>query len=362
MLTLMSALLLASSQAPKPWASPAVPVEKPNEYVGFVNRLGAENAGIFARKDRLTLLAHGKDNPFILPDWLRLIFVRDDAADLWVAQATMKDWDRVFFTYTLKQDGKTTRPVYYGSRAPRAPKSAEGLLGSLQTTAFPSKELGESREITVYLPPGGGTKLNAVYMADGQSCEAFAKVLEPLILAKRVAPTAIVGLFHGLYKGDGAKYDFAQDFRAREYLKIADPERFESHLRFVTEEVIPWAEPKFGLASGAAHRALFGFSNGGAFALVASAERPEIFGSVLPYSIAVYDRDELRKTVEGKRLPRYWLAAGTLESFVQATGEAETILKGGHARVQFDRYVAGHDSALWQMAFAQALPKVFPAR
>lgn len=357
---LATALLL--SQNPQPWKPPFETVERPVDYTGFVGRLDQSGTGVFARGERLTFLAKGKENPFGVPDWLELEFVRDETADLWVAQIRMKEASQAFFGYNLKQGGKSVRASFFGPRAPKTPNIAKALVGTIETIPFESKALGESRDVTMYLPPHPKPGLNAVYMADGQSCAAFAKVLEPLILAKRVAPTAIVGLHHGAYTGDIGHYDFQQDFRAREYLKILDPERFDLHLRFVTEEVAPWAESRFGLASGAAHRALFGFSNGAAFALVASSERPDFFGAVLPFSVAVYDRDALKVATTGKRLPTYWLAAGTMEPFVQATGEAERILRESGAEVRFERYVSGHDEAMWQLAFAQTLPKVFSYR
>lgn len=335
-------------------------MEKPTGYEKML--LGPDGLAVVLQKGRLTFLSKGAENSIALPDWLRLKFTRDDANDLWVAQATMKDWDRAFFTYTRKSAGKWVRDTFSGPHAPKLPEPAKTLIGTLQTISFPSKEIGESRDITVYLPPNPGPNLKAVYMADGQSCAAFARVLEPLILAKKVAPTAIVGLFHGEYKGEMTQYDMSKDFRAREYLKVADPERFESHLRFVTEEVLPWAESKFGLATGPANRALFGFSNGAAFAVVASAERPDVFSSVLPFSVAAFDPDELRKTVVGKRLPRYWLAAGTLETFIGNTKSVEEILRNVHAPVRRSEFVAGHDEAMWRLGFAQALPKVFPYR
>jgi len=366
MMTLLPALLLCSRQAtppaaPKPWTAPYEVIQKPENYDRFAANLGPANAGIFVEGDRATFIGRGKENPLVLPDWLRLPFTHTPE-DLWVAQATLKDWDRFFFTYTVKDGDHSSRAIFRASRSPRAPRSVKTLAGSLQTIHFASRELGESRDLMIYLPPNPNGHLNAVYMADGQSCASFAKVLEPLILAKLVAPTAIIGLFHGEYKGDMAKYDMEKDFRAREYLKVADPDRFASHLRFVTDEVMPWAERKFGLEPGRDHRALFGFSNGAAFAVMASVDRPDVFGSVMPLSVAVFDRDDLIKSVPGKKLPRYYMAAGTLETFIRLTQDAAAILKFGRAKVSMDSYVTGHDQAMWELAFARALPKIFAYR
>lgn len=366
MITLLPALLLYSHQAAppaalKPWKAPYEVVQNPESYDPFTSRLGPSGAGIFVKGDRATFIGKGAANPLVLPDWLRLSFTHT-AEDLWVAQATLKDWKRFFCTYSIKDGEHSSRAVFRASGAPKAPRSAKTLAGSLQTIHFASRELGESRDLMVYLPPNSERPLNAVYMADGQSCASYAKVLEPLILAKLVAPTAIIGLFHGEYTGGIEKYDMEKDFRAREYLKVADPDRFASHLRFVTNEVMPWAERKFGLEPGREHRALFGFSNGAAFAVMASVDQPDIFGSVMPFSVAVFDRDDLIKSVPGKKLPRYYMAAGTLETFIRLTQDAAAILKFGHAKVRMDSYVTGHDQAMWELAFARALPKIFPYR
>lgn len=367
MLTAIASLLLLPSQEAKlpplkPWKDPFTVIGAPVVDASLVSRLGGDKAGVFVDGDRITFLGKGAVNPFVIPDWMQAKPIRDEARDLWVTQIRMPDAERFFFTYWVKDGDHRIRRVFRAARAPKAPTSAGKLLGSLQTIPFASRELGEVRSVTVYLPPNGGEPLDAVYMADGQSCEDFARILEPLILAKRVAPTAIIGLFHGEFKGDIAHYDFQQDFRAREYLKFVDPERFESHLRFVTGEVVPWAERKFNLAPGSRHRALFGFSNGGAFALVASAERSDIFGAALPFSIAVFDRDGFRNEVRGKRLPRYWITAGTMESFSRISESATDLLREAHASVRYDTYVAGHDSQMWELGFARAIPKVFPYR
>ena len=346
------------------WQSPFTAVKRPTNYAQFESRLGPDGAGVFEQGDVLTFLCRGKQNILQLPDWIRIPFTRDEDDDVWVAQASMKGWDQSFFSYRLTMGGKVGEQRFYARHSPRAPRSASHLKGMLETIPFHSKELGETRNVTVYLPPHAGSGLNAIYMADGQSCADFAKLLEPLILAKKVAPTAIIGLFHGEYKGtfkrDFSDYDMEKDFRAREYLKSADPDRFESHLRFVVNEVVPWAEGKYGLTAGAGHRAVFGFSNGGAFALIAGCERPDVFGAAMPFSVAAFSREELRLAIAGKAMPQIWFAAGTLEVFLRNTEESAKIVGDAHAVVHVDSYVSGHDTAMWELAFARDVPLVFP--
>lgn len=363
MLSLLPAVATLLAWAPQTkWEPPFQMVTTPAGYERHLNRLGADGTGIFVDRDQITFLGRGKENPLVGPDWLRAPFTRDEAQDVWVAQARMKDWNHAFFTYGVKVGGKRQNRAFWASRAPKAPQVAETLQGTLRTVTIPSKELGESRDVMVYLPPKAGPGMNVVYMSDGQACREFAQVLEPLILQNRVAPTAIVGIFHGEYTGDITAYDLMKDFRAREYLKVADPDRFEQHLKFVTNEVMPWAEKEFGVSADPRYRALMGYSNGGAFALTASVEKPELFANILPFSIAAIDAEALTKEAVGKRLPTYWMAAGTLEVFSRNTETSRSIVRPGARGVHFDLYVTGHDQEQWKLAFAKAMPTIFPWR
>src|SRR5690606_2818115 len=126
------------------------------------------------------------------------------------------------------------------------------------------------------------------------------------------------------------------------------------------DEVIPWAESKFNLSKERINRALSGYSNGGALALTAAVDRPESFGYSLPYSIAAYDRDALKESVKGKSLPQFSIHAGTLETFIRGSKEANQILTDSKAKVKFTTHVSGHDIAMWSLAFHSDIQTIFP--
>ena len=69
------------------------------------------------------------------------------------------------------------------------------------------------------------------------------------------------------------------------------------------------------------------FSNGVAFALTASVDAEDVYGASIPLSIAAYDRDAFMKSATNKQLPRYFMAAGELESFVVGTKDAAKIVE-----------------------------------
>ncbi len=343
------------------WKPPYEVVKTQVDAVQIAKRLGSRSFGVYVEGDRLTILGQGKENPVRLPDWMIAPFTPIPNCDIWITQANMPNWNEAFFTFGLMKNGKRITQTFRGTKAPKAPVEAKQLRGTMQTIPFESKSLAMTRNLFVYLPPNAPGNLNAIYMADGQICKTYARLLEPLILSHKVAPTAIIGLDSGKYMGDPKKpFDINNDLRSREYLRVMDPERFDLHLRFVCDEVMPWAEKRFHLAPTSPHRAVFGFSNGAAFALVASIERPDTFGASLCYSVAAFDRKYLRETVPTKHLPPVWFVSGTLESFTRNTSDAQEILMQAGQTAHFEHYVTGHDELMWELAFAKDIPLIFP--
>lgn len=70
-------------------------------------------------------------------------------------------------------------------------------------------------------------------------------MLEPAILAGTVPSVVLVGVHNAV---DPARV--WPDRRAQEYLPGISRRRFDAHLRFVTDEVVPWAAGRFGVREG----------------------------------------------------------------------------------------------------------------
>src|SRR5262249_34613661 len=155
-----------------------------------------------------------------------------------------------------------------------------------------SVALGGRRRVTTYLPPGHDRSRPSpvVYVCDGQSVKAFARVVEPLIAAGRVPPVALVGVHDGGYLGPSPKgahdYDGSKDLRAQEYIPSINPGRFADHETFFVKEVPAWAERRFGLSAVRKDRAVSGYSNGGRFAAEMAFRHPEVFGHAFCLSVA----------------------------------------------------------------------------
>ena len=233
---------------------------------------------------------------------------RVPGTDAWVLQLEMKGWERSFFSYTFFAPGPNDAAVarlrtFRGRDAIDLPEVLETLRGKVHETTLRSRFLDEKRKVTVYTPPGAKHHgLPVLFMADGQSTETFARTVEPLITSGAVAPFAIVGVHADLSPNAvGEIIDASRDRRSQEYLAGIAPDTHERHMRFFIEEVVPWASQKFRFSSAREDRAVFGFSNGAAFAAAAAVRNPGIFAHSLPFSVGI---PELPARPEGA-LPRF---------------------------------------------------------
>jgi enterochelin esterase-like enzyme len=201
-----------------------------------------------------------------------------------------------------------------------------------------------------------------VYVSDGRSVKAFARVVEPLIAAGRVPPVVLVGVHDGGYLGPSPKgahdYDGSKDLRAQEYIPSINPRRFADHETFFVKEVPAWAERRFGGSADRKDRAVSGYSNGGRFAAEMAFRHPEVFGHAFCLSVA----GDAAKTLATRpdRPVRFYLAAGTWEPiFHRLTAKLADALKERGVEVTFSSRVAGHDVAMWREEFAAAVAAAF---
>lgn len=364
MIATLAASAIIAAQAPR-WTPPYEPLPAPQSAAPYLQKLGDANHLVYVEGDVLHLVYRSEDPAFRRFNSLNLRPERIGQSDVYLARARYEKWDEVFFTYGYpkpnpENNSPMTNVVWRGESAPRSPEERKDLKGTITQHVMASRALGETRNFVVYIPPGNHKDLPAMFLADG-TCEPLAQIIEPKIEAGEMRPVAIVGVESGGYRGDRAEpYDQMLDFRAREYLKLFDPERFGQHLEFFAKELVGKVTRMYGLSTRREDRLVGGFSNGGAFALMASAHMPEVFGHAAPLSIAAYDSGDFAATIKGKNLPQYHLCAGTLEIFILNTEEAQEILaKGGH-KSSLEIYETGHDFAMWREHYLKAAMKAFP--
>jgi enterochelin esterase-like enzyme len=236
--------------------------------------------------------------------------------------------------------------VWRGPQAPAAAAARE-LRGNVSTHTLLSAALRGERELTVYEPPGAGRPVPGCVLADGESVRQFAPTLESAIEAGAVPPVLLVGLHNAL----GALTSVS-DLRAQEYLPRHNRRRFDAHLRFVTGEVIPWADERFGPVAGPWVAA--GFSNGAVWAIAAAQRHPDLIGAVAAFSAGVVPQ-RISGAARSARV-RHYLAAGTLEpGFRRSTRRwAERLDKAG-LPCRHEEWIGGHDQVWWEQQLPVAL-------
>lgn len=357
-MTLTALLLGALASAAQTPPYEVLPVEAGLKSLAV--QLQGKDHGVWLEGDVLHFAAKGKE-PMQVTGGIQMPLQRVPETDLWIARLKMKGWDSALVGYAFL--GPEFKPgirfsFWRGDHAPPEPKRVVNPH-RLETIELESKALGEKRSVTVYLPPGATKDIPAVVMADGVGARQWAMALEALILDGKVRPTAIVGIHSGSYRGDRSKeFDPKLDFRAREYLKAMDAERFAAHLRWVTDEVLPELSKRFGISQRRQDLAVAGFSNGGAFAVTAAVTANRTFGAAIPLSVGI---PTLGEKPDGP-MPRFFFAAGKLEpGFLKGTSQAHETVKEWGAESEMETFVAGHDSLMWEIAFAKFVSKVFPA-
>ena len=254
--------------------------------------------------------------------------------------------------------------MWRGPEAPSAPERAESLQGQISSYVIDSTALDEARDLTVYLPPGHDPtqQYPVVYAADGDLVSGFATILDPQVVDGSVPAVVVVGVHPAKYAGTTAFYDRAQDLRAQEYLMGENPERFQAHERFFVYEVSDWAEQTLGASNHREERAVFGFSNGGGFAVSMGVRHPEHYGTVLAFSLAMGSEGWGTPKWSADIAPRHYLVAGTLESFQDTTARwAAKLTRIGVEHVHRER-VCGHDFVLWEEEFPGAVAWAFRDR
>lgn len=290
-------------------------------------------------------------------------------SDVWTLTIERPGLAKGVFTYFLIPHKKGEPPFKRGQRlkpsswrgpdAPPAPLVAKELKGIEKTFDVPSKALGGTRKVRVYLPPSHDRTrpTSVIYAADGM---LNSDVLEPLILAGHVRPVMVIGVSSGGYLGDQSgkePYDIKRDLRALEYLPGHDADRFKKHEAFFCEELAAWAQRELGASSDRKDKAVFGCSNGARFAVEMGVRHPDLFGSVFAFSVAGNRGAEPKKRENSSH---FYLAAGMWEpGFHKITKAVDEQLEKQSIPVSFHSRYAGHDDAMWRDEFALDVQEAF---
>lgn len=257
----------------------------------------------------------------------------------------------------LKWRGPDARP---------APVPKPDLDGTLTEHELYSPQLGETRRLFVYQPasPPAHEPLPVLVLADGEELPFWARIVEPLIDSGKISPVLIVGLVSGQQGIVEDRSDLGSDIRNVDYLPSDldghPPSRFDAHLAFVIETVLPWAQTHFSASTDRQQRVVAGMSSGGGFALNAGFRQPDIFAHAWPMSPGSDGIDAPPPAPSGEtaafRISAGYYEPGFLRS---AKFSAENLSAAGY-RIETHWYPAGHMQDQWELALPDNLEAVFP--
>lgn len=198
---------------------------------------------------------------------------------------------------------------------------------------FHSRALRNSRDLTVWLPPGYGRVRHrrhpVVYFHDGQNIfdptTAFlgnawhaGETAARLIRRRRIVPPIMVGIAN---TGHRRVHEYAPtpaEVKSWDDDTMIKVEGLGRHYaRFVVNEVMPFIESRYLALTGPRHTAMVGSSLGGLNALYHVLWHPRVFGAVAALSPSLWwdDRVLFRDFARLARKPdvRLWLDMGTAE-------------------------------------------------
>ena len=343
-------------------------IESPEE---LIQKLGNRSEAIIHDADIVSFLFRTDAAKTGLSTVWDIPFKKQGRSGPNIGQVKIVDSDRLLLSYSFTENdenGMLNQSHYRGPNAPEIPQSVTQLTGRHIKYQINSKHLGEPRKFEVYLPKTDpktvpDSPLPVVYLTDGSVLSAYVGAIDWKIQNGLIAPIVVVGVNNGGYIGNREK-EFSSDYdhRAQEYLAGLGSDRYALHKQFLHDEVIPFVEKTHGVSSDRKDRVLSGFSNGGAYALTAATDNPEMFADVFAYSVAYFDPTALREVVTKNEasLPRFRFAAGTLESFMGGTKRAHELLSEFKVDTEIRSYVAGHDQLMWMVALIEDLEDRFP--
>lgn len=359
----------ATAVAREPVMPPTAPFEvvpSPADHAHVIAKLDGATEGIWLDGEVLWLAKKNSDGPWKTLGGVSQPLTRLNDSDIWMTGLRWDRWPEAFMRVAFVRSDLPAGSVEYntwrGERAPPPPAQAEA--GQVESFQLPGPVPGSERTITVVLPPAYNSEdeLPAIVLADGQSAEAWGKVIAALVLEGKLRPLAVVGIHSGGYEGDRSQpYNPRLDVRAREYLDGFDQERFDAHLAWVIESVLPEASRRFTISLQRDDLAIAGFSNGGAFAASAGLRRGDVFAMALALSVGV--PPEIVTRPANAPMPRFYLAAGELEhQFLHHTRVTRDRLEAAGGEAALVTFAAGHDAELWIRAMAQFMPLMFPPK
>ncbi|MEA1786827.1 alpha/beta hydrolase-fold protein [Arenibacter sp. GZD96] len=245
-------------------------------------------------------------------------------------------------------------------------------ISKIHTDSIFSKYLEEHRRHNVYLPPYFDSKRNyrVIYGTDGNESswkDVIISVLDSLIENEIIEPVIYIGS-HSNNKNiastsmkteDGMtiniqyrNFEYVENFGAGAPFK-ALTDRFENHLLYFKDELIPFIEEKFGLNPTKRNRLFYGVSNGAGFGANFLNKHPDVIGTYICFSTlgSNVSHNEWKDNIE---YPNLYLEYGNEEDeiFKNEANELKRMYEQSNSKCELIKFNGGHDYEKWNERFA----------
>lgn len=330
-------------------------------------RLGVESFRFDVEGDIITMLARSAEDEVYVCCSLQLEMSRVGDSGLWAARRRLGGIEAAVLSLTSELGQFDDFKTWRGPDAPPRPAETElgKWAGQILERELVSNSLGETRRLSIYLPPGYSRDRvwPALFLADGGAVE-FGGLVEKMIAAGEIRPIVIISAESGERGVVGEPpTHYGRDLRAAEYLPglSGSGDRFDRHMDFFARELVDFAVAEFNVSTRREDRAVAGKSNGGVLALWAGVLHPEMFATAIPMSAGYMSPKPEDLDREGERAA-FHLSAGRYETpFIRTAERTEAMLRAAGFEVTASYFAAGHFHDLWVLALREALLRTFPA-
>jgi len=222
--------------------------------------------------------------------------------------------------------------------------------GSLSDTSFYSTNLGNSRLVRIYLPPGyptGSEAYPVILFHDGLEyislCQAN-NILDYLIANHLITPVIAVFV---------PPVDRTSEYAGSKIDNFSD---------FITQELMPSIDTKYKTSTDPSKRAMVGASNGGNIALYIGMKHPEIFGKIAAVSSNIQTTISSAFSTGPKLNLSIYLDIGKYDiaSLIPMAYNFRDILQANGYAYQFREWSEGHSWGNWKGHLRFPLEQFFP--
>ena len=219
-----------------------------------------------------------------------------------------------------------------------------GWRWQIQHFDYPiSETIGQPRRVTVAIPSGADMETaTVVYCTDGQVVESLA--VNFLRSSNSLHPPILIGVHSH------------PEIRAEEYL-LSSKEQYLSHEKFFTDDLRFWAHKVFGISVGRENSVLFGFSNGGAFAIATTLRHCDRFAAAIAFSVPAFGQLREVPQLPDSR-PSVYLAAGNRgaeKSIRKNVLQLFKTLQRNRILVEYCERMSDHTLDFWVTEFVTAV-------